>query len=490
VSFDDCIDLALPPYAVDPETERHEYATEAQAAFHGLPAIYKMFRGGLGSGKSHAGAREFMSAVLENAEHRGRLRNPGKTGLLYLVAAPTYDVIEVGAWHHITQWLDEFETINGFALDRKRRISDPRKIELITGDTIKFLSMEKYEKWAAATAAGVWFDESELCDDPIGAFKMLQGRLRDRRSYKRFIIVTSSPRGNRGLARMFKEKQAAGDERFRWVKASSYDNPGNAEGYVDDMASTMSERERRQQIEGEIVADEGAVYGLEFDDSYSIAHDWRWTGRPRFGECYYDICTDWGGSYHGMLIEHHPHLLYDHMGNPMPDSETREGWGTDIVIDEFLADGVQDREYCRQVAARCREKWGIQPKDINLFYCDYNPRDAEMEARRWWSPKVRSWRVEDKNDRIERINTLRWRLCGGDRIRRLMFAPHLRQTRHDRRILDCMLNYRYKELKIDGQTVLSELPTKDGPWPHGPDALGYRAWIKYSQLRWHEKRAA
>ena len=146
--------LVLPPYAEIGGTPSGPHPKQAE--FHQLTNRHVMYRGGLGAGKSLAGARALMLSILENYQHSASLGGSNRGGLLYLVGSVTYDMCTVGPWTHITQWLDAFHMINGWRLDRKRHITHPRSIELVTGDIIKFLSVSKPETWAAATAAAAW----------------------------------------------------------------------------------------------------------------------------------------------------------------------------------------------------------------------------------------------------------------------------------------------------------------------------------------------
>lgn len=146
--------LVLPPYAEIGGVPSGPHPRQAE--FHALAQRHRMYRGGLGAGKSLAGSRELMATILENYQYSAGLGGTRRGGLLYLVGAPTYDMVSVGPWSHITEWLTAFEVTNGWKLDRKRLETHPRSIELVTGDVIKFLSVSKPQTWAAATAAAAW----------------------------------------------------------------------------------------------------------------------------------------------------------------------------------------------------------------------------------------------------------------------------------------------------------------------------------------------
>ncbi len=459
--------LILPPYAEVDGVARGPH--KRQAEFHALEQRIKMYRGGVGAGKSLAGSREMMATVLEDLQHSQQLGGADLGGALYLVGAPSYDMIDVGPWFHIVQWLDAFERVNSFKLEKRRWESHPRRIELITGQVLKFLSVDNPSKWAAATACSAWLDESELAKEPMAAFRTLQSRLRDNRVHSHKMIVTSSPRGARGCAQWFADKIAADDPDFGLVVGSTLDNPGNPSSYVADMLKSMSERERKQQIEAALLSTDNAIYQEEFHESQSIDHKWKY---QRGGSQQYNLAIDWGGHYHALLISYDPNT------------------DTDTVIDEWTATGVQDEEFCQKVVEGCRDRWALRPGDITEVIADYHPRAANYVAYSVWRGKVKNRRVRDNEDRWSRINTTRWRLKeAATGKRRLLFHPNLRSTKSKRGVLRSIANYSLSERMVEGQRVTLDRPVQDSPFSHSMDALGLYNWIRYSHLRFYDRRA-
>ena len=260
------------------------------------------------------------------------------------------------------------------------------------------------------------------------------------------------------------------------MTASTGQNPGNAAGYVEDLIATMSEREKKQQIEGLIVADEGAVYGLEFDAVASLADRWRWrSGREvvdHLGsrKLETNLAIDWGGHYHCLMIEHDPST------------------GLDVVFDELAIDGIQVEDFCGRVVEQLRRKWGVTPEDVTGAWCDHEPLDGRREAYRWWRGRVHSRRVRDNQDRTSRIDTVRWRLRDADGKRNILFAPELRKTPSNRGAIASMENYVRAARRVQGDTVILDRPAQDSIYSHACDALGYYCWLRYSGQRWHDER--
>lgn len=470
----------LPPYARvrgDPVPPH-----PAQRQFHRLPTRLKFFRGGLGSGKSLAGSREFLDKIFSNHAY---LKARGlKTKAQYIAAAPSYELTEAGCWNHIMAWLEEAESINGFRLAKKIQITKPRKITLITGDVIKFVSLDRPGMFAGVNAAGFWFDECELSPDPISGWQALVNRLRDNRFPDELLfgLATSTPRGFRGLSAHFADKLAQEDAEYGMVVAKTSDNPGATKGYIHMASATMSERERRQQLEGSLEAEDGAIYSHEYSSVESITVQRRlgadtigprWWNGPR-SDRDYCVAIDWGTHYHALIIEHSD-------VDPRSGLKCRFG-GTDIVVEEVVMDGSQDAEFLAAVCQRL-QILGLDREQVEV-YCDYNPRHSTQMAQqqRFFGDRVNARRVHTTDMKDEGIRTTRWRLRDAEGNRRLKFSPDLRLTANSRAILKCMVNYARKEVVIDGQRVQLGV-NQDSPYSHGPDALRYYCWMRYQHLR-------
>jgi hypothetical protein len=456
----------LPPYGM--VDGKPTGPSRPQAQFHQACTLhtYVMFLGGLGSGKSWAGAQEFITAILENRE---AIQKAGQSAaeLTYLVGAPTYQLIDAGPWKHVLQILADMELLNGFSLVKgKPRKSHPREITLITGDVIKFVATDP-QKYAGATVAGWWFDEAEEAQAPEAGFALLDNRLRDSRARRKFGIVTSTPTvAGQGVAQMFLDRVKSGDIRYHLVRARTDTNPANADGdYVSRRSATMSEREKRVRLEGEVLPPENTVYGLEVDSVHSVAVDWTWRG-PRQDREYY-IAVDWGGHYVGLLIEHDPVT------------------GLDVVFDEVICDRVQDDEFLVEVERRL-QKWGIQKARVTGFYCDANPAQSVRLAYspQWFRGKVRSQVVRGREDKQDGIDVVRWRLRPSAGPRMLLVARHLVTGGHKRGIWNSLNGYVRRETVADGQRVVTQEVNQDSQYSHACDALRYYAWQRYTHLRW------
>ncbi len=465
------------------------YATKAgkpappnppQMRFHRLHrsgATNRYYLGGLGAGKTHAGAAEFMRLVLSNAEY---LQAHGHTGgARYLVGAPTDTLVEAGAWEAVTSWLTEFEALNALSLVDRMWTSPPRRIRLITGDLITFQTV-KGGKIAAVNAACAWLDEGELCDNPMSALRGMKQRLRDNRlpEDRRVLLVTSTPWGSHVIHQHFSEQISSKKNRaYGMVHASSRDNPGLPSDYLEGISVAMSAREVAELIDGKPQAADGAVFGLEFDRAESVI-DFEWTG-PR-SDCEYYVAIDWGGSYHALFIEHDPI-------DPDTGRECRLG-GVDVVFDELVLDKVQLEKFLDEVMKRMDEL--RITKRFKAAYSDYNPVEAVEigNGHRYFDKRLYADRINDTRDKEEGISTTRWRLADATGRRRLLFARRLEETNSNRGILRCMEGYARLPTVVDGIKVFTSGVRQDSPYSHGPDALRAYCWPRYRHLRIHDAR--
>lgn len=470
--------MILPPYAMLDGKPRDP--SEYQKAFHRMGSrgiTNRYYLGGLGAGKTHAGAVEFMRRALSNAEY---LQAKGETGgARYLIGAPTDSLVEAGAWTAINNWLTEFEQLNGYSLVDRIWTSGHRRIRLVSGDLLTFFTL-KNTKVAAANAAGAWFDEGELADDPLSGFKGLRQRLRDSRlpTERRFLLITSTPWGSHVLHQHFSDKIAKGDGKYGIVHAPSSSNPGLPGDYVEDISAAMSAREKLELVEGRPQSADGAVFGMEYDKAASIDHAWNWRGaRPM---CSYYVGIDWGGHFHAVLIENDPI-------DPATGRECLLG-GTDTVFDEVIADGVQTEAFLDLVFKRLDE-YRLRGK-VKACYADYNPTESVEIAngQRYFDRKCFADRINDSRDKEEGIASVRWRLADAKGTRRLRFAPGLRKTASSRGILACMENYARVAQSIEGVKVFLPQVRQESVYSHGPDALRAYCWPRYRHLRLHDAR--
>lgn len=451
------LELRVPPWGK--VGDRLFSPSQAQYRYLTAPEPYSLFLGGVGSGKTHTGARKFLHRVLGGG---GPYR--------YWVGAPSYAILRDATWPAVIRYLDELSEANGYRIDRKRYKTEPRRIELVTGAEISFIPLDEPERYAGATLAGFWIDEADLVKHGRLAWNMLTQRLREGRVAQRWALVTTTPRWQGEVVSHFLDRVAKGDRDYSYVRSRTEDNPSIPPGYVETMRAGMSRREIAQQLEAEALAPEGSIYGDVFCPRASMAPDWRWRG-PR-DHCLYYIAVDWGVKF--------PHVLWIEY-DPLTD--------TDVVFDELCEDQVHHRDLCERVKARSASAWELPPSRIAKYYVDENPRDALLEAYAAFRRGVVSDRPvfsehQDPGEWEYGIETVSWRLFDQTTgRRRLLFAPRLHQTPSRRRILECLRRYRWLDGSSGGSRVLTDRIEK-GLYDHGADALRYYIAPKHRASRW------
>jgi phage terminase large subunit-like protein len=197
---------------------------------------FSFYVGGLGAGKTTAGA---MRAILRAVEH------PGALGV---IGAPTYPMLR------------DATARTFFALVPPALIAAYNKTEghliLRNGSEVLFRSLDAPDRLRGLNLAWFWLDEAPLCGHY--AWQVLKGRLRQR-GYETAGWATGTPKGRDGFARDFELSPRPGHTLFR---ASTWTNAHNLPpGYIDELG--YSGAFARQEIQGLFVAFEGLVYTLD-----------------------------------------------------------------------------------------------------------------------------------------------------------------------------------------------------------------------------------
>lgn len=244
-----------------------------QRAFHGGVECHLLsaFIGGIGSGKTTAGAAQALKYSLEHS------------GSVGCVVAPTYPMLR-----DTTQ--AQFLRMCPRELVRDWNKTE-NKVELVNGSVVLFRSTEHPDRLRNLNLWWWWVDEGGLVSEM--AFLVLLGRLREGGDARRGW-VTGTPKGLGWLYREF----GSGKKPNRFmVQASSRENPYLPEGYVEELEETYGGLFKEQEIEGKFVRLEGLIYPmLEGDEERYICEmrrdvfsefyggiDWGWTSPAAFG---------------------------------------------------------------------------------------------------------------------------------------------------------------------------------------------------------------
>jgi len=195
------------------------------------PARFPAYVGGIGSGKSYAGAAKVVRRI-------------GKREL-GMVSAPTYPMLRDATQRTLLAMLQDLGVAYEF------RKSENYLVIPATGHEILFRSLDNPETLRGPNLHYVWVDEGSLVD-PL-AWRVVKGRVRVGDQPQAW--VTCTPKGQNWVWEEW-ERDANPDHPL--YRVSTEENPELPDGFVESLGYTGAFRE--QEISGEFVAFEGVVY--------------------------------------------------------------------------------------------------------------------------------------------------------------------------------------------------------------------------------------
>lgn len=206
--------------------------------------------GGLGSGKSFAGAVKALRRMVEQ---------PGSLGM---IGAPTYPMLRDATMRSVWQVFPR-------RLIRAYNKTDGL-LTLVNGSEALFRSTDDAERLRGTNLAWFWLDEGPLCG--YYAWQVLKGRLRQE-GYAPQGWWTGTPHGEDAFFEDFEHEVKPSHHMYR---ASTRENAHNLpDTYIEDLGYTG--QFALQEIEGLFVSFEGLVY--EFRPEWHVG-EWP-AGKPR-----------------------------------------------------------------------------------------------------------------------------------------------------------------------------------------------------------------
>lgn len=203
----------------------------AQYKFVTSQERFTAFIGGIGSGKTFAGA---VKGLLH-----------AKPGTLGLVVAPTYPMLRDATAR-------TYQQLAGNAM--QLRLSDMRAIIRVPGGTaeILFRSATEPDRFRGINAHWAHIDEAALC--PEATWDIVIGRLRaDGQAGPCWITTTPKGKANWVYKRL---------PLLTVFKASTEDNPYLSPEYIASLKEAYTGPFAKQELEGEFVSYEGLVYEM------------------------------------------------------------------------------------------------------------------------------------------------------------------------------------------------------------------------------------
>jgi len=207
-----------------------------QRVFHESPAKYKLFMGGVGSGKTMALDWEALLLSLEF---------PGNYGLIGRLYYPEL---------RDTTMFDFFDICPPEFIKEYKKTE--HKLTLFNNSVIIFRALEDPDKLKSMNLG--WFGIDEMTEVPENVFLMLQSRLRRTNVPRRVGFGSTNPEGHDWVYQRFGVKHK-GDPKYLMVNVSSMENPHLPEDYVDDLMGSYDEVWIKRYIHGDPSAFEGQI---------------------------------------------------------------------------------------------------------------------------------------------------------------------------------------------------------------------------------------
>ena len=401
------------------------------------PNVYLL--GGRGAGKTTAGVIKSLLYVLDE-------RNAGRDFGLF---APTYRSLIRVAEPALTKMLEAWAASTGFSLLKRHYRSD-HAYELINGSTIYCTSFERVDRIRSMTLAGCWVDEIEYAPTPYYTFGTIAAAVRGGGQLQ--CMLTSTPRGYRGMVKRFIDAVDEEDPDFHLIVSKTEDSPYITEAFLSRLRATMSKAVYAQEVECKITRPAQVVFP-EFERSKHLVPYIYQPGTP------YSVGIDPGYS--------HPHVLFIAHVKGHGDTDR------DIVFQEFCEDDVPEEKLLGIMDHMFREL-GQRPE---LIASDRAlPHFNQKMMRKWSDTRIKTRQSKSDQDVWSGIEVVRGLLDPTEGPPRLYFSDRLLKT-ETRGIVKC---FEQAKRKTKDSEVLDAMQ-KDNVHDHGIDGVSYWATAHYGR---------
>jgi phage terminase large subunit len=217
----------------------------AQYDFVTDPRRFSVFIGGIGAGKTIAGAARAISAAAGHIDGL-RIQTPN-TGM---ITAPTMNILRDAT-------IPTFRELAGDLVARMTT-SEPINALLANGSRVYFRSAHNPELLRGPSISWWWGDEAALYTRQT--WHIMIGRLREfgRPGY---AWLTTTPKGRNWIYQEFLRRPR---HSYAFFKAATRQNPFIDLDYYETLRESYSGDFARQELDGDFVAYEGLIY-WEFD---------------------------------------------------------------------------------------------------------------------------------------------------------------------------------------------------------------------------------
>lgn len=213
-----------------------EYAlrlSATQAAFVDDARPFVLFCGGIGSGKSYAGAVRALK----------RRFGTGRPSL-GLVVSPTYPMLRDATWRTALEvWAPLVERV----------VANEMRVRLSTGDEVLFRSADDPDRLRGPNASWAWIDEAALCHP--GTWPIVIGRLRQHGVLGE-CWATTTPKG---MNWVYDTWVTQATDQTAVHRCSTAANPFVDAAFTDSLRSQYAGDFARQELDAEWVADQAGT---------------------------------------------------------------------------------------------------------------------------------------------------------------------------------------------------------------------------------------
>lgn len=394
----------------------------SQARFHAAPGHIILGSGGVGAGKTQAGAVEALALALENDESDG------------FIVAPTW-----GTLHRVT--LRKF-----LEVCPKKLIVDIHKQEryiiLANGARVNFGSADRPDTLEGATIAWFWGDECRYWRRT--AYDVMIARMRCPKAKRMRAVLTSTP-----TMGWLYDEFCTGKPGRTLVNLPTIENQALPKSYMQDLRTSYSKAQYEQYVLGQFRVAEGTVFGDMFD---------------------YDT--------HIVDLEHIPDVPVDigyDFAVRRPAVVFAQRIGDEVrILDEIIVDDCPTDRMARKI----RKKFLTNPHwHPGTVYCD------PAGAARGQATGVTSVEILEREGFVVDYTThpqaraIHYGLgVIGSKLMNVdgdtsLFINKAMESDNQRGLVQAIQAYSYPEVK-EGRPV-SDLPHKDGITDHVMDALRY-----------------
>ena len=402
-----------------------------QLRAHRATARHKLLLGGVGSGKTYFSVVEMVMLSI---------MNPGCNAAFF---APTFDAVchvLRPAWEEIVDALARI----GCPLELNYSKSMARA-DLVGGGSVFWRSASRIDSCRGWTLSHAAIDETEAMYgvDPLYVHNTVNGRLRATNAYVHQIHHTTTPKGYRGIPRLYHQKRMDETEREDWwaARAPTSANTHLPPGFIDSLKSGHSKRSYQEEVEGKILAPDNLVLP-EFNREANV-RPWAYDRALP-----YHLACDWGYA--------HPYFCWiqEH-----PD-------GSFTVFDEFFENEVPIGHQKQLIINRCK----ALKKDPTCAIGDRAIKDM-MSWLIHNFPRTKTMRMKDRQEQsvfhgVELMRSLIDPVVGSPRF---YIASHLAKSeKTPRSLMHAVKNYRWK---VDREGLLTDEPYKDNTTDHAMDAV-------------------